>query len=247
VGGDDGGSGSSGGDDQEDSTATAAATAGAARAAPTPAPAAKPPCKPGKGRKCADPARVIHANPYINNLPAGRPVTIRQVLRVNQEITTQTEAVRARAKTPEGKAELDAEEELAAQACTSRSECPAGRLCADGKCVCPVMYSGDANCTAHADVADWCIKPVTDMGFAEFAKSRMTTSAVSHISGSRGDLNTKAMFDTCAVVGSSGDLLKKKYGEEIDAHSAVIRFNDAPTSGKEAFVVGRCTLNQVDP
>ena len=46
-------------------------------------------------------------------------------------------------------------QELAAQACTSRSECPAGRLCADGKCVCPIMYSGDANCTSHVDVADW--------------------------------------------------------------------------------------------
>jgi hypothetical protein len=67
-------------------------------------------CKPGKGVKCAPPDRVIHANPYISNLPAGRPLSIRQVLRVNQEIANQTAAVRALAKTPQGKAELDAEE-----------------------------------------------------------------------------------------------------------------------------------------
>ena len=38
----------------------------------------------------------------------------------------------------------------------------------------------------HPNPTRRCIKPVTDMGFAEYAKSRMTTSAVSHISGSRG-------------------------------------------------------------
>ena len=41
------------------------------------------------------------------------------------------------------------------QACTSRAHCPAGRLCADGRCVCPVLYSGDANCTAHPPILDW--------------------------------------------------------------------------------------------
>ena len=50
------------------------------------------------------------------------------------------------------------------------------------------------------------------------------------------------MFDTCAVVGGSGNLLKTKYGQEIDAHSAVIRFNDAPTKGKELFVGSKTTL-----
>jgi hypothetical protein len=42
------------------------------------------------------------------------------------------------------------------------------------------------------------------------------------------DLNEKAQFDTCAVVGSSGALLKKQYGAEIDAHSAVIRCHPKP-------------------
>ena len=200
------------------------------------------PCKPGKGRKCPDPHRVIHANPYINTLPAGRPVTIRQMIRVNQEIAEQTARVRALRLTEAGKADLDAEEELAAQACSTRADCAPGRLCSEGTCVCPIMYSGDANCTSHLDATEWCIRPVTSLAFSEFAKARVTTSAISHISGSRGDLNTKAMFDTCAVVGSSGDLLKSKYGAEIDAHSAVIRFNDAPTKGKEEYVGSKTTL-----
>ena len=37
-------------------------------------------------------------------------------------------------------------------------------------------------------------------------------------------------FRTCAVVGNSGDLLKTKFGEEIDAHDAVIRDNEAPVN-----------------
>ena len=37
-------------------------------------------------------------------------------------------------------------------------------------------------------------------------------------------------FRTCAVVGNSGDLLKTKFGKEIDAHDAVIRDNEAPVN-----------------
>lgn len=37
-------------------------------------------------------------------------------------------------------------------------------------------------------------------------------------------------FRTCAVVGNSGDLLKTEFGEEIDAHDAVIRDNEAPVN-----------------
>lgn len=35
-------------------------------------------------------------------------------------------------------------------------------------------------------------------------------------------------FDRCAVVGNSGDLLKTKFGKEIDGYSAVFRENGAP-------------------
>lgn len=35
-------------------------------------------------------------------------------------------------------------------------------------------------------------------------------------------------FGQCAVVGNSGDLLKTKFGKEIDGYSAVFRENGAP-------------------
>lgn len=36
-------------------------------------------------------------------------------------------------------------------------------------------------------------------------------------------------FGRCAVIGNSGDLLKTKFGKEIDGYDAVIRENGAPT------------------
>lgn len=45
-------------------------------------------------------------------------------------------------------------------------------------------------------------------------------------------------FQTCAVVGNSGDLLKTQFGEEIDSHDAVIRDNEAPVNEKYAKYVG---------
>lgn len=49
-------------------------------------------------------------------------------------------------------------------------------------------------------------------------------------------------WSTCAVVGSSGRLLKAKQGRSIDAHDAVIRINTAPTKGYEVDVGSRTSL-----
>lgn len=37
-------------------------------------------------------------------------------------------------------------------------------------------------------------------------------------------------FQTCVVVGNSGDLLMTEFGEEIDSHDAVIRDNEGPVN-----------------
>lgn len=42
-------------------------------------------------------------------------------------------------------------------------------------------------------------------------------------------------FDRCAVIGNSGDLLKTKFGREIDGYDAVIRENGAPTQVANFF------------
>ena len=51
-----------------------------------------------------------------------------------------------------------------------------------------------------------------------------------------------AGFGTCAVVGSSGQLLSRHAGREIDSHDAVVRFNNAPTAGYAAHVGSRTTV-----
>ena len=53
-------------------------------------------------------------------------------------------------------------------------------------------------------------------------------------------LNTS--FRSCAIVGSSGSLLTRRAGEEIDTHSAIFRFNDAPVLGYEPHVGSRTTI-----
>ena len=47
--------------------------------------------------------------------------------------------------------------------------------------------------------------------------------------------------DTCAVIGNSGSLLHNPLGHEIDNHTMVYRFNQAPTAGFEIYTGVRCT------
>jgi len=52
------------------------------------------------------------------------------------------------------------------------------------------------------------------------------------------------VYETCAIVGSSGILLNYKRGAEIDSHDMVFRFNSAPTKGFEEFC-GRKTTHRI--
>lgn len=49
-------------------------------------------------------------------------------------------------------------------------------------------------------------------------------------------------FGRCAVVGNSGDLLKTKFGKEIDSYDAVIRGNGAPTKNYTQYVGQKVTF-----
>ncbi|AQK67893.1 Sialyltransferase-like protein 2 [Zea mays] len=49
-------------------------------------------------------------------------------------------------------------------------------------------------------------------------------------------------FGRCAVVGNSGDLLKTKFGDEIDSYDAVFRENGAPTQNYTEYVGRKSTF-----
>mmetsp|Transcript_28855 Transcript_28855/g.92128 ORF Transcript_28855/g.92128 Transcript_28855/m.92128 type:complete len:413 (+) Transcript_28855:166-1404(+) len=53
-------------------------------------------------------------------------------------------------------------------------------------------------------------------------------------------------FEECAVVGNSGQLLNKDYGEQIDASDAVLRINNAPIAGFDKHVGTKTTFNLVN-
>uniref|UniRef100_A0A061S202 beta-galactoside alpha-(2,6)-sialyltransferase n=1 Tax=Tetraselmis sp. GSL018 TaxID=582737 RepID=A0A061S202_9CHLO len=52
-------------------------------------------------------------------------------------------------------------------------------------------------------------------------------------------------YGSCALVGNSASLLQYQFGNEIDGHDVVMRFNDAPTRGFEESVGRRCTFRAV--
>mmetsp|Transcript_19746 Transcript_19746/g.35789 ORF Transcript_19746/g.35789 Transcript_19746/m.35789 type:complete len:500 (+) Transcript_19746:29-1528(+) len=47
---------------------------------------------------------------------------------------------------------------------------------------------------------------------------------------------------SCAIVSSSGAMLHHTYGEEINAHDVIMRFNDAPTKAYESHVGNRTDI-----
>ena len=77
---------------------------------------------------------------------------------------------------------------------------------------------------------------------AQLRRSHQTAWARTHALAALELPTGTQRFGTCAVVGSSGVLLRDRFGAEIDAHDVVLRFNNAPTAGFEAIVGSRTTL-----
>ena len=151
---------------------------------------------------------------------------------------------------------------MKATACYKGAECDSG-LCVEGRCVCPLLYTGQgcvnvtrtptkelSNHTTDpgSNPGSWCAAAFDHPGFfpAKPAASRgsapLRTFLVQAMKGRAPDLPSMADFSTCAVVGSSGSLLERRLGLEIEAHTAVFRANDAPTQGYEAHVGRKTTL-----
>ncbi|KAH6797196.1 Glycosyltransferase family 29 family protein [Perilla frutescens var. hirtella] len=53
---------------------------------------------------------------------------------------------------------------------------------------------------------------------------------------------TPRQFSRCAVIGNSGDLLKNKFGEEIDSYDTVVRENGAPIENFTEYVGTKSTF-----
>lgn len=51
-----------------------------------------------------------------------------------------------------------------------------------------------------------------------------------------------SQFDRCAVIGNSGDLLKTRFGKEIDGYDAVVRENGAPMQNYTDYVGKKSTF-----
>ncbi|KAK3279102.1 hypothetical protein CYMTET_13004 [Cymbomonas tetramitiformis] len=103
--------------------------------------------------------------------------------------------------------------------------CSKDEVCRQGGCQCPILRKG-LECKVSKPAPTPCI------GMMDF-------SPMVNIPP---DLSALADWSTCAVVGGSATLQKQLKGAEIDRHSAVFRFNDAPVQGFERMVGSKTTI-----
>ncbi|KAF5727525.1 putative sialyltransferase [Tripterygium wilfordii] len=61
-----------------------------------------------------------------------------------------------------------------------------------------------------------------------------------------GSVGSDSKYNSCAVVGNSGILLKKEYGRLIDSHEVVIRINNAKTENFERNVGSKTSISFVN-
>eukprot|EP00873_Tetraselmis_striata_P038893 jgi/Tetstr1/459157/TSEL_004603.t1 len=147
--------------------------------------------------------------------------------------------------------ELPAQLEPRQVPCKTASDCPSGlHQCLNTTCTCPPILRGSADCTAQTPISPmraYCFSGIMDHG-KKLIPDRGANSSLSFLlpsmmgeDGMR-DLQRRADWSRCAVVGSSGVLSKSRLGAEIDAHTAVIRFNNAPAQKYAVDVGAKTTL-----
>eukprot|EP00899_Mesostigma_viride_P016322 jgi/Mesvir1/24691/Mv21979-RA.3 len=146
-----------------------------------------------------------------------------------------------------------------------------GKLCSGrgfpngpgGSCVCPILYTG-LFCETTVRVRNMTeLKPysgniafnanhLSQLKFLQINTAfkmleilpKLTPPVMAQISDllPPDDVLGGQFFATCAIVGSSGSLMRYKNGALIDSHEMVLRFNAAPTKGYEEFVGHKTTI-----
>eukprot|EP00898_Chlorokybus_atmophyticus_P004439 jgi/Chlat1/4997/Chrsp32S04934 len=152
-----------------------------------------------------------------------------------------------------------------------KRECRPHGFCREGECVCARAWRGETCKEAHVSSHDGLYLDFN--GYFTVNKLRLdylnnsglnyTYTSNPKVSGKRRAVNVTVsqelydaspdvdafasqLFDRCAIVGSSGVLLKYDMGEEIDSHDCVIRFNAAPTLGYDTHVGKKTTMRLVN-
>jgi hypothetical protein len=73
----------------------------------------------------------------------------------------------------------------------------------------------------------------------EAAKGIAKTSGFMTTTTSGGGSSKKYQYESCALVGNGGSVLRKKFGKYINNHDVIVRFNMAPIGGFEQHVGNR--------
>ena len=133
--------------------------------------------------------------------------------------------------------------------CTAHKQCRGGKMCVrkrgsrKGTCECPILNSGNDKCTAKpAYLPQWCVLHFRDAMLSSAGRRKVKKRLRMRWNKNGSNLQNRADWSNCAVVGSSGSLRKGRHGPAIDKHSAVIRFNDAPTKRYSRKVGKKTTL-----
>eukprot|EP00873_Tetraselmis_striata_P043284 jgi/Tetstr1/463548/TSEL_008427.t1 len=83
------------------------------------------------------------------------------------------------------------------------------------------------------------------LGDKEAKALQLTESEAHEINQILPEADFNHQYSSCAVVGNSASLMQYQYGNEIDGHDVVLRFNDAPTRTFEEHTGRRCTFRAI--